>query len=301
MACRSPAVGRWGAGLGPRSAIAPVQGHTLPRALLAYARGPAAAAVCGRVLLRRTRRLPRRVVTVVCVSVPQPNALLGARSNVARISQRGPHMLLAGEGLRSARAMPLLPQATESKPTHVVTKMASSAGEKKGGVDIQLIAYFALWYLGNYYCTCPRAPARRPFLASSSPAERLQHVHAACAVRSACMQARVVASFGPRLGAPAASDAFGQAKRPSTSVCLFTSRLSPPTPNRQHQQQDGTQGRRRRGRVPPDHRDPSAGRGLHLRPVPLGLSLFPRATPFAPPPTPAPRCRLRHLAQHWRR
>jgi len=47
--------------------------------------------------------------------------------------------------------MPLLPQATESKPTHVVTKMASSAGEKKGGVDIQLIAYFALWYLGNYY------------------------------------------------------------------------------------------------------------------------------------------------------
>jgi len=83
--------------------------------------------------------------------VAQPNALLGARSNVARISQRGPHMLLAGEGLRSARAMPLLPQATESKPTHVVTKMASSAGEKKGGVDIQLIAYFALWYLGNYY------------------------------------------------------------------------------------------------------------------------------------------------------
>jgi len=30
--------------------------------------------------------------------------------------------------------------------------MASTAGEtKKGGVDVQLICYFALWYLGNYY------------------------------------------------------------------------------------------------------------------------------------------------------
>jgi hypothetical protein len=90
-------------------------------------------------------------VTRVHVLAPQPNALLGARSNVARISQRGPHMLLAGEGLRSARAMPLLPQATESKPTHTVTKMASTAGEKKFNIDIQLILYFALWYLGNYY------------------------------------------------------------------------------------------------------------------------------------------------------
>ena len=62
-------------------------------------------------------------------------------------------MLLAGEGLRSARTttMPLLPQATENKPTHTVTKMASTAGEAKKGIDIQLIIYFALWYLGNYY------------------------------------------------------------------------------------------------------------------------------------------------------
>jgi hypothetical protein len=63
-------------------------------------------------------------------------------------------MLLAGEGLRPARTstMPLLPPAMENKPTHTVTKMASTAGEtKKGGIDIQLICYFALWYLGNYY------------------------------------------------------------------------------------------------------------------------------------------------------
>lgn len=44
----------------------------------------------------------------------------------------------------------------ETRPTHTVTRMASTAGEtKKGGFDIQLICYFALWYLGNYYCKLP--------------------------------------------------------------------------------------------------------------------------------------------------
>jgi len=82
----------------------------------------------------------------------QPNALLGARSNVARVSQRGPLML--GAALPSARAMPLaLAPAMATKPARTVTRMASTAGEtKKGGVDVQLICYFALWYLGNYYC-----------------------------------------------------------------------------------------------------------------------------------------------------
>jgi len=81
----------------------------------------------------------------------QPNALLGARSNVARVSQRGPQML--GVALPSARAMPLaLAPAMATKPAQTVTRMASTAGEtKKGGVDVQLICYFALWYLGNYY------------------------------------------------------------------------------------------------------------------------------------------------------
>ena len=101
------------------------------------------------------------ILTLQCT---QPNALLGARSNIARISQRGPHMLLAGEGLRSARAMPLLPQATENKPTHTVTKMSEAAATdgKKKGIDIQLIAYFALWYLGNYYCKQSRLFLSQP-------------------------------------------------------------------------------------------------------------------------------------------
>jgi len=29
--------------------------------------------------------------------------------------------------------------------------MAAAATEKKGGIDVQLLIYFALWYLGNYY------------------------------------------------------------------------------------------------------------------------------------------------------
>jgi hypothetical protein len=87
----------------------------------------------------------------------QPNALLGARSNVVRTTQRGPRMLLGTDGLRSARAMPLLQQAVDPnlRPTHTVVKMADAAvaGGKKGfTLDVQLIAYFALWYLGNYYC-----------------------------------------------------------------------------------------------------------------------------------------------------
>lgn len=78
-------------------------------------------------------------------------------------------MLLAGEGLRSARTttMPLLPQATENKPTHTVTKMASTAGEAKKGVDIQLIIYFALWYLGNYYYNISNKMALKAAGASS--------------------------------------------------------------------------------------------------------------------------------------
>merc|ERR1719183_1196927 len=83
--------------------------------------------------------------------VAQPNTLLGARSNGARITTRGPSMLLTGGALSAPRTMPLLPAAQDTRPVHTVAKMASSAGEKKGGVDIQLIAYFALWYLGNYY------------------------------------------------------------------------------------------------------------------------------------------------------
>ena len=87
----------------------------------------------------------------------QPNALLGARSNVVRTTQRGPRMLLGTDGLRSARAMPLLQQAVDPnlRPTHTVVKMADGAvaGGKKGfTLDVQLICYFALWYLGNYYC-----------------------------------------------------------------------------------------------------------------------------------------------------
>ena len=93
----------------------------------------------------------------------QPNALLGARSNVVRTTQRGPRMLLGTDGLRSARAMPLLQQAVDPnlRPTHTVVKMADGAvaGGKKGfTLDVQLIVYFALWYLGNYYCTLIRPP-----------------------------------------------------------------------------------------------------------------------------------------------
>jgi hypothetical protein len=120
------------------------------------------------------------------VPCEQPNALLGARSNAARIAQRGPHMLLAGDGLRSARTtMPLLPQATENKPTHTVTKMASTAGEKKGGVDIQLIIYFALWYLGNYYYNISNKMALKAAgtLPMKSPVPYPMHVQAAS---SAC-------------------------------------------------------------------------------------------------------------------
>merc|ERR1719183_3264073 len=81
--------------------------------------------------------------------VAQP--ALVSRSNGARITTRGPSMLLTGGALSAPRTMPLLPAAQDTRPVHTVAKMASSAGEKKGGVDIQLIAYFALWYLGNYY------------------------------------------------------------------------------------------------------------------------------------------------------
>ena len=137
----------------------------VPPRLMSHAFAAMARASTEGVRARSLRQYQRRralhTVTRVHVLAPQPNALLGARSNVARISQRGPHMLLAGEGLRSARAMPMLPQATESKPTHTVTKMASSAGEKKFNIDIQLILYFALWYLGNYYCTLIR-PSHLP-------------------------------------------------------------------------------------------------------------------------------------------
>ena len=60
-------------------------------------------------------------------------------------------MLLTGGALSAPRTMPLLPAAQDTRPVHTVAKMASTAGEKKGGIDIALIAYFALWYLGNYY------------------------------------------------------------------------------------------------------------------------------------------------------
>ena len=76
---------------------------------------------------------------------------LVTRSNGARITTRGPSMLLTGGALSAPRTMPLLPAAQDTRPVHTVAKMASTAGEKKGGIDIALIAYFALWYLGNYY------------------------------------------------------------------------------------------------------------------------------------------------------
>ena len=74
----------------------------------------------------------------------QSNALLGPLSNVVRTTQRGPRMLLGTDGLRSARAMPLLQQAVDPnlRPTHTVVKMADDTvtGGKKGfTLDVQLI------------------------------------------------------------------------------------------------------------------------------------------------------------------
>lgn len=57
----------------------------------------------------------------------------------------GPSMLL----VEQQRLMPLLPAAKETSA--VPMKMASTSGGAKKGIDVQLIIYFALWYLGNYY------------------------------------------------------------------------------------------------------------------------------------------------------
>ncbi len=69
----------------------------------------------------------------------QPNALLGARSNVVRTTQRGPRMLLGTDGLRSARAMPLLQQAVDPnlRPTHTVVShwMSSSSAILPSGTS----------------------------------------------------------------------------------------------------------------------------------------------------------------------
>jgi solute carrier family 35 protein E1 len=58
--------------------------------------------------------------------------------------------MLAGKGPQVARSPLLLPAA---KDTSTALRSAASEppAEKKGGIDIVLMVYFALWYLGNYY------------------------------------------------------------------------------------------------------------------------------------------------------
>jgi hypothetical protein len=46
----------------------------------------------------------------------------------------------------------IAPQAPRAAPQTVVAMSTTAAApEKKGGLDLGLIAYFALWYFGNYY------------------------------------------------------------------------------------------------------------------------------------------------------
>lgn len=70
-------------------------------------------------------------------------------SHAIRQPMVGPSMLL----VEQQRLMPLLPAAKETSA--VPMKMASTSGGAKKGIDVQLIIYFALWYLGNYYCKLP--------------------------------------------------------------------------------------------------------------------------------------------------
>jgi hypothetical protein len=78
---------------------------------------------------------------------------LGLRSRAtARIAPQnlGPRMLLGGEQAQQSTLKALPPAGGLARTAPL--KMASTSGEKKGGIDFQLITYFFLWYLGNYYC-----------------------------------------------------------------------------------------------------------------------------------------------------
>jgi solute carrier family 35 protein E1 len=48
------------------------------------------------------------------------------------------------------RTAAVVPQAPRATPT-AMAAAGSMAEEKKGGIDVGLMVYFALWYLGNYY------------------------------------------------------------------------------------------------------------------------------------------------------
>jgi len=80
--------------------------------------------------------------TALDFAVPSPSVGTASRTSLAGssgIGSQGPHAAsLSLAGPKGAAKVPV--RAAEA-----------AAGTKKGGIDIALLIYFALWYLGNYY------------------------------------------------------------------------------------------------------------------------------------------------------
>jgi hypothetical protein len=87
--------------------------------------------------------------------VAQPAAFQRATFNAAsrsilRAKPTSMPTMLAGEGMRAR----MLPAARSSALTAPKCAAADSSSPAKGGLDLQLVLYFALWYL---------SPPRDPF------------------------------------------------------------------------------------------------------------------------------------------
>eukprot|EP00440_Ansanella_granifera_P050177 gb/GFBE01054385.1/.p1 GENE.gb/GFBE01054385.1/~~gb/GFBE01054385.1/.p1 ORF type:complete len:398 (+),score=133.04 gb/GFBE01054385.1/:1-1194(+) len=85
---------------------------------------------------------------IAAVAVPAALSFAAPSSSVSTSTKLG----LAGSRSGPLRA-PFNPTGSFSAPVRVPLKAAEAAPAegKKGGFDFVLLAYFALWYLGNYY------------------------------------------------------------------------------------------------------------------------------------------------------
>lgn len=85
---------------------------------------------------------------------------MGVRARAtARVAPQnfGPRMLLGGE-TATRSTMKMLPAAPVMQRMPALNMASTATDGKKAPIDFQLIAYFFLWYLGNYFCEAPPRP-----------------------------------------------------------------------------------------------------------------------------------------------
>ena len=104
----------------------------------------------------------KTTLILLCATAASAFGLHGSRSALHRSATTG--SIVAGKPLLQPQHLPDKPGVVGSVALSAEAAAADGGDEVRGGasskgglnLDIGLISYFALWYLGNYYVRRPR-------------------------------------------------------------------------------------------------------------------------------------------------